>query len=368
MANKKLEKPELVVGPHETIRELMQNYNMNVNELALRLNRSQPKTSELVNGKVLISPETAKKLERVFGVSTEFWLNYTDTYREYLKSYRDYEEKAKITNDEKNLVCSKLYKQLDGRGYVETVCSIHDKVVSLRSFFGVADLRRLPELYMSKFAYSMKKEAQSDLNVSAFAWIRIVEIKAREMNLSPYSKKMMKANISRIRKLSQTENPKDFLPQLTEILAKCGVAFIIEPETYNAKIYGLTYWLSKSKPVIALSFRRKFLDSFWFALFHEIGHLLLHENKNILELQSDGLLFEDEANSFAAETLIPKEEYEQMKSSLISSDSIIKFSKKVGIHPSIVVGRLKHDKLLGYDRFCNLQPKCDLHEDMSSVF
>ena len=365
MAKYKLEKPELVVGPHETIQELMQEYNMNVNELALRLNRSQPKTSELVNGKVLISPETAKKLERVFGVSTEFWLNYTESYREYLKEYRDYEEKLKITVEEQKVVNVRLYKDLEEKGYVSNVRLIYDKVLSLRSFFRVADLRRLEEIYTNKFAFSMKKEARSDLSISTLAWIRIVEVKSREMQLPIFSKKKVKSAIPKIRELTRFENLKEFLPKLTKILAECGVSLILEPETYNAKIFGLTYWLSKSKPVIALSFRRKTLDSFWFALFHEIGHLLMHQNKNIIELGDEKNDYESEANVFATEALIPSKELEKVKNNAIDEQLIKSFAETIGTHPSIVVVRLKHEKLVAYNRFCELHPRFEIGEFLS---
>lgn len=82
---------------------------------------------------------------------------------------------------------------------------------------------------------------------------------------------------------------------------------------------GAVKWLGKDKVVLALSDRRKYLDIFGFALFHELGHVLqqrikvlsVSEGKKIgLETDSRIQKLEAEADLFSQNTLIPKAEYD----------------------------------------------------------
>ena len=68
--------------------------------------------------------------------------------------------------------------------------------------------------------------------------------------------------------------------------------------------------------MIALSFRYLSDDHFWFTLFHEIGHLILH-GMDATFIDSEDTSENDrekEANSFAASVLIPLDRYEEMLS------------------------------------------------------
>jgi antitoxin HigA-1 len=44
-------------------------------ELAARLGVSYPRVNELIHGKRDMTPDTALRLERLFGVEAQFWLN-----------------------------------------------------------------------------------------------------------------------------------------------------------------------------------------------------------------------------------------------------------------------------------------------------
>jgi addiction module HigA family antidote len=63
------------VPPGEMLlREFMEPYGITQAELARRIGVSYPRVNELVNGKRSLTPDTALRLARVFGVSVEFWL------------------------------------------------------------------------------------------------------------------------------------------------------------------------------------------------------------------------------------------------------------------------------------------------------
>lgn len=56
------------------LHEFMEPCGMTQAELARRIGVSYPRVNELVNGKRSLTPDTALRLARLFGVSVEFWL------------------------------------------------------------------------------------------------------------------------------------------------------------------------------------------------------------------------------------------------------------------------------------------------------
>ncbi len=62
--------------PGEMLREeFLKPLRMTQTELAERIGVSYPRVNELVRGKRGVTPDTALRLERVFGMEARFWLN-----------------------------------------------------------------------------------------------------------------------------------------------------------------------------------------------------------------------------------------------------------------------------------------------------
>ena len=57
------------------LEEFLKPLGISQRELAERLDVSYPRLNELIHGKRGMTPDTALRLERVFGTSAAFWLN-----------------------------------------------------------------------------------------------------------------------------------------------------------------------------------------------------------------------------------------------------------------------------------------------------
>lgn len=55
--------------------EFLKPLGMTQVELAKRIGVSYPRINELINGRRGVTPDTALRLERVFGMEAQFWLN-----------------------------------------------------------------------------------------------------------------------------------------------------------------------------------------------------------------------------------------------------------------------------------------------------
>ena len=155
--------------------------------------------------------------------------------------------------------------------------------------------------------------------------------------------------------------PERFLHEMRDVCAAAGVAVVVVPELPYTGISGCARWLSDMKALVGLTLRYKTDDQFWFTFFHELGHILLHSKKFdfVLDNAADNLTdqvvdpqmqkAEEEANRFAADTLIPGEPFHRfIKANDFSNEAIHQFAEEQGIGPGIVVGRLQHEGLLSY--------------------
>ena len=105
-----------------------------------------------------------------------------------------------------------------------------------------------------------------------------------------------------------------------------------------------------------LSFRHLSDDQFWFSVFHEIAHLLLHPPKLFLDgFEMASSPEESEANRFAAETLVPPEHQTEMMALPLDGRAVMRFARKIGIAPGIVVGQLQHRDLFRRNQLNNLK-------------
>jgi HTH-type transcriptional regulator/antitoxin HigA len=103
-----------------------------------------------------------------------------------------------------------------------------------------------------------------------------------------------------------------------------------------------------------MTIRSAWADIFWFSLFHELGHLLVHDKRDVI-IEGDDAdpaseKREAEAETFARDTLIPPDEYARLlKRGDVAAQRIRAFAAEIGIDAGIVVGRLQHDGHLKHD-------------------
>jgi hypothetical protein len=86
--------------------------------------------------------------------------------------------------------------------------------------------------------------------------------------------------------------------------------------------------------MILLSDRYKADVSFWFSLFHEAAHILFHSKKELFVSEADGgdhvsQQEEDEANTFAANQLIPRQFVHRLRDLRTDAD-VIGFPRQSG--------------------------------------
>jgi hypothetical protein len=139
--------------------------------------------------------------------------------------------------------------------------------------------------------------------------------------------------------------------------AAAGVALVFVPEIAGTRAWGVTQWAGPEKAILQLSLRGRSDDHFWFTLFHEAAHILLHPKKDVyVETDGESNEREEEANRFARELLIPGPAWMQVAEARPRSVRAVKeWAGRLGVAPGVLVGRLQHEGIVPWTHLNGLK-------------
>jgi len=334
---------EIISCPGDTLAEHIEYTGMTQSELAERMGRPKKTINEIIQGKAQITPETAIQLERVVGISADFWVECERRYRLRLAEIDEAETLLQAKEWAKRFPCNAMKV----KGWIAFEGGSANTGKALLSFFNVAS----PEVYEKFYhgqvyatAYRMS-EKNSKAPYAVAAWLRQGERQAELIQVPDFEKSAFEKTLQEIKKLV-ISGADDFFSELQELCRKAGVKVVYTPCLPQAPLHGSTRWV-KGTPLIQLSNRLNRNDIFWFTFFHEAAHILKHNKKDVflegMEYSCDGRVKEAEADAdvFAEECLMSrKEEKEIMASGSFEKQDIQRFAAKFGTHPAIVAGRL----------------------------
>jgi len=352
MTTEKIIHSDLAIPPGEYLAEVLESRGISQAEIGRRMGRPAQAINEIIKGEKAITADTALQLERALDVPAHIWTGLESQYQLVL-SRQDEEKQLKQDFPLLNQI---PYADLARMGFIISVKGSLEKVRVLQHFFGVSSLGNLPNVkaYSPAFRCSQKKQASP---YALATWLKCGEMRGREMATKPYARESLKSKLAVIRGLS-VKPPHEFEPKLKQFLADCGVALVMLPHLSKTYANGATFWISPEKAVLLMSIRESWADIFWFSLFHNLAHILLHDKRmTFIEAGDAKPEFkeqEQEANRFAADHLIPPEAYAELRNSAFSNPQVIQaLAEKVEIHAGIIVGRLQYDKLIPQNSVLN---------------
>lgn len=328
--------------PGYYIKEIVEESGLTQEDFAKRLNTTPKNLSLLIRGEQSLSIDIAMKLSRMIGTSVSYWLNLQKSYDALVAEFKSEEE----LKQEREVFKSLDYKYFrENFGLPDLNRKIDDQIVEVRKFLKVATLSVFGRRDMAVSFRSASTDLSNANIIKANAMVQIAINKALESDAPKFDKAKFSQAVEYA--LLLTKNHEDFYPLIRKNFEDAGVIFVILPNLPGSKINGATKRLEKNV-MLMVNDRRLNSDSFWFTLFHEIGHIMNGDY---------GISFEKEtgekeaiADKFAEDLLIKPDEYQRfVERGIFTLDTIQSFADWINRDPGIVLGRLENDGFVEYN-------------------
>lgn len=343
---------DYIIHPGETIGDILIEREMTQAELANRTGVTAAYVCNVIAGKKDISAKFALALEYALGVPKSFWINLQANYDAELLEANVLDT---ITEDEKVARDSlkDVAKYLREKGKLPEKESVENSILSLRKVLQISNLTNLKEI-VPEGAFRMSAKAKADPYVMG-AWVRLCQIAGEHRSVTT------KFDATKADKL--VAELKDVMcgngavqQKLEELFRKYGIDFSVVRNFRGAPVHGYIARKKDGTYQMVLTIRGAFADIFWFSLFHELGHIVNGDVNGVGSFidYSETTDIEAAADAFASKMLINPVEYEEfIEKGNFSLNAIKGFSASQGIMPYMVIGRLQHEKRLGYNQYAS---------------
>lgn len=335
-------KDSMVFHPGYYIKELVEFSGLTQEDFAKRLGTTPKNLSKLIHGEQSLSIDIAMRLSRFTGASIDYWLNLQRIYDSAIAKIQS-DAELEAERDVLKVVEYKYFKE--HFKLQEFKRQIDEQVKELRQFLNISSLTLLKHRDLTvKFRSSVSNISESNI-IKANAMVQIASVQALKARAPKYNKEEFEKAISFA--LTQTRNHGNFYHSVRQAFFNAGVVFEILPNLPGSKINGASKKIGDSI-MLMVNDRNSYADSFWFSLFHEIGHI--KNNDFGVSFEKESGKQEEIADRFAEDCLIPANSYKEfIDNDDIDIKSIRRFSEQIDRDIGIVIGRLQSDGLIDFN-------------------
>ena len=326
------------MGFGDYLKDYLEFYNISQSEFAIRLNITQKHMNEILNGKTDISLDLALAIQNLTEIPVEFIIK-----SEYRKKIRNY---LYLNNTEEELIekLKKTFsiKELEKREWIRfnDITNIVQNYMDIFEFLKVRDFEALEKINEK----TLFKKTGDDINKLSL-WIARCDNLSRDQKVEEYNRLNFNFLIEDLKILSYEKGID--IDKIQKLLNCYGIYFIVEKALSGSKVRGC-FKVKAKNPAIYITKNYSGKDSFYYELFHELGHCKsdYNEAKSKVIVEGDEKK-EERADNFAINTMISKEIWEEIEKDY-SEENITNISKKYKIPMSFIVGRLAKLKLINY--------------------
>ena len=213
--------------------------------------------------------------------------------------------------------------------------------IDLLDFLKIKDFEVVPKLEEQV----LFKKSGNDFNKIAL-WIARCDEIIKEQDVNEYNSYNLMFLIKDLKELAYKEGFE--LEKIKELLNKYGIYFVCEKALPGTKIRGC-FKVKGKQPAVYVTDNYAGKDSFFFELFHELGHCKSDYNEGKNKIIIDGNeKKEEKADKFALEVMIPENVWNEIINGKIEKNKLEKISQTEKIPMSFIVGRLAKKDLITY--------------------
>ncbi len=294
---------KIAFHPGYYIKEIVEESGLTQEDFAKRLDTTPKNLSLLIRGEQSLSIDIAMKLSRMIGTSVSYWLNLQNAYDALIAEFKSKEELIQ----EREIFSFLDYKYFrDHFNLPDLPRKIDVQIAQVRSFLNVATLTVFKKKDMAVSFRSAAGELSEANIVKANIMVQIAINIALKTEVPKFNKAFFEEAVRYA--LTLTKDHSTFYPLIKGAFGKAGVILVILPNISGSKINGATKKIGNNI-MLMVNDRRLNSDTFWFTLFHEVGHIMNGDYG--ISFDSECGEQEEIADKYAEDILIPRDQYKQ---------------------------------------------------------
>ncbi len=317
------------------LKDYLKYYNISQTDFAERLGITQKHMNEILNENTGISNDLILAISLITDIDPKLILlaeNKKKIY-DYLNERYKTEKEIKAFLD--NFYIKEMYKAKwielkDRNSYVQTALDLLD-YLNVKSF-------DILNTYINKRILFKKKNNSNEMKT--YLWIKMCDKIARNQSVTDYdSSKLNTLMLS----LEEERNKPFNIDSITQMFNQNGIYLVVMDALSGTKVRGCTMVKDKN-PAIYLTKYQKEKASFYYALYHELGHVNSDYNmaKNKTLVEGD---CEEKADVFALNCMIKKDIWNKILSNMKDKEEICKDNN---IPLCFLYSRLAREGIINY--------------------
>ncbi|UUV27096.1 MULTISPECIES: ImmA/IrrE family metallo-endopeptidase [Lysinibacillus] len=352
---------EFIVHIGSIIREYLEASNINEQKCAEILGINEKDLKNLLDGKAGLTDELAEKLTSVFPeIPSSYWINYENKYHEFIENQNltlSQYNSHQLSSFAKRFKFNEIFS---GLGW-----DLNKQANEMLKLLGLNNFEQFDDIYTNLNIDFMEDGGEKE---AIAIWLNLakeeIDLQNKDLSKVNYNKEKLMESLDRFKLLALNNDYKKSLKSARKLLNRLGIYLVFYNAIENSKVRGAvtTY---NNKPAIFISGRFKTHDHTWFALMHEIGHLVLHyvPGEQIITMENEVIEYdvdkkEFEANKFARDFFINESAYTQFVSNMHFDEHTIRdFAQTQDVLPGIVLARLQHDGYISFDKLNYLKDR-----------
>lgn len=320
------------------LKDYLEYHNISQSDFAKRLGITQKHINNILNENADISEDLMIAISLITDIDIKL-ITFVETKK---KLYNFLNTKFKNEKEISDYLNSFHIKEMDKMGWI----TLNDKTSYLQNAYDLLKYLNVRDFNIydkyAKETIFFKKYSDADLK-RVFLWITRCDKLIKKQDVKDY----LKDNFNKLLKELKKERNKPFNKNnLIKLFNRFGIYLVIEDALKGTKIRGCTKVVGNN-PAIYMTCYFKEKSSFYFELYHELGHVKSEYNKAKSKVIIDGSDNEEKrADNFALNEMIPEDVY---KIILNNYDKKDKIAKEKNIPLCFLYSRLAYEGKISYN-------------------
>ena len=252
------------------LKDYLEFNNISQSEFAMRMGITQKHMNEILNGKTNITLEMAGNIERLSGISSSFIINVENSRKIKEKILEEYGTSENV----KKVITKEYYiNELKKNHWItfKDESNILQVCIDLLNFLKVKDFKVVEKLEQQV----LFKKTGNDFKKLAL-WIAHCDELVQKQEVKEYNHYNLLFLISDLKEYAYKKEIN--LDEIRNILNSYGIFFVCEKAIKGTKVRGC-FKVKGKHPAIYVTDNYAGKDSFFFELFHELGHYYKKQKK-----------------------------------------------------------------------------------------